>query len=394
MKPRRALVTVVTRNYAHYAQVLLQACKQHHPEADLFVCYADRPPESWRESVPGTKVVYGDELGIADWARFSFQYTPFELSCALKPYVIGHVLAQGYDQIAYLDGDMTLYGPLAAVFGALEKDSIVLTPHLLARLPPDGKRPDESVYLTAGAYNAGFFAVRNDSTTRAFIDWWQAMCRRQCIVDLANSLFVDQKWLGLVPGLFEGVHLLRHRGYNTGHWSLSQFEFREIPVCAESQSRVSVGGDPLVLFHFSGMTPNDPHQYLTSQTRKTLTDIPALGRLVERYHADLAAAGMATCSAWGCEFNTLNDGTNIHPGWREAVRQPHKTLVGIENPFDALSQPELVATYKALEPGAYKWRRDWRLKWPKEQGAAGKVRSANIKLKGFLKRFKTLRRSA
>ena len=391
---KRAIVTVVTRNYAHFAQVLMQSCRRHHPEAELFVCYADRPPQSWTESIEGTQTIYGDELKIDNWKRFAFQYTPFELSCALKPFVISELLDRGFDEIAYLDGDMAIYGPLTEVFNAFERDSIVLTPHLLKPLPVDGKRPEETAFLISGTFNAGFFAVRNDANTAEFIQWWKQMCLRNCYTDLASSIFVDQKWLSLAPGMFAGVHILRHPGYNAGHWTLSQFPFTSAAVSSASQSGVAVDGKPLVLFHFSGMTPNSPNDYLTSQTRTSLDAIPALDKVVRQYHRDLAEAGMSTCSAWGCEFDKLSDGTQIHLAWREAIRQQHKSFTNVADPFDSAKYPHLRATFTELQPGAYKWRRDWRLKWPKEQGAAGQVRKANKKLKSFFKGLRLLRRSA
>ncbi len=391
---RRAIVTVVTRNYAHFGQVLMHSCHRFHPEADLFVCYADRPPDSWTEAVDGVQAIHGDELGIESWKRFAFQYTPFELSCALKPFVISEVLDRGYDEVAYLDGDMVIYGPLTEVFNAFEHDSIVLTPHLLKPLPVDGKRPDETAFLISGTFNAGFLAVRNDANTQSFILWWKQMCLRNCYVDLASSIFVDQKWLSLVPGMFGGVHVLRHPGYNAGHWTLSQFGFTSAAVSSVSESGVAVDGKPLVLFHFSGMTPSNANDYLTSQTRTSLNLIPALQKIVVQYHRDLSAAGMSTCSDWGCEFDNLTDGSKIHLAWREAIRQQHKSFVKIADPFDTNRYPDLANSFAEIQPGAYKWRRDWRLKWPKEQGAAGQIRKANKRLQSFFKSLPLLRRSA
>ncbi len=165
------------------------------------------PPDSWQEKVTDTCVLYGDQLGIADWHRFAFQYTPFELACAIKPFAIAELLQRGYEEVIYLDGDMNLYGPMSAVASALKDHSIVLTPHLLKPLPCDGKRPDETAFLIAGTFNAGFLAVRADATTARFIEWWKNMCTSKCYVDLAASLFVDQKWLELVPGMFSDVHI-------------------------------------------------------------------------------------------------------------------------------------------------------------------------------------------
>ena len=400
--PRRAFVTVVTRNYAHFAQVLIQSCRKHHPDCDVFVCYVDRPPQSWHESVGDTQVIYGEQLKIDHWHRFCFQYTPFELACALKPFAIAEVLHRGYDEVIYLDGDMAVFGPMTEVFQALQRDSIVLTPHLLKSLPVDGQRPHESAFLVSGAYNAGFLAVRASASTAQFIQWWQGMCQRHCIVDLAAALFVDQKWLELVPGLFDGVRILRHPGYNAGHWSLSQFPIGACtqPNTSESDwdgtslSGVSIGGAPLVLFHFSGMTPNQPQEYLRSQTRTSLAANPPLEKLVKQYHDRLASAGLKTCTEWGCEFETLNDGTPIHPTWREAIRRDHRWLVNIQNPFDVAAYPDTPAKLVALQSSAYKWRRDWHLQWGKERGVAGRVRKTSHQLKRVIKGLRQIWRAA
>lgn len=391
---RRAIVTIVTRNYAHYAQVLLASCREAHPEAALFVCYADRPPADWHEAVPGTRVVYGDELGIPDWRTFTFQYTPFELSCALKPHLLRHVLAQGYDEVVYLDGDTVVYGPLASVFAALEASSLVITPHLLAPLPDDGGRPHEQAFLVSGAYNAGFLAVRRDGTTQRFLEWWSAMVARKCITDLAASLFVDQKWLDLVPGLFPGVHPLRDPGCNAGHWTLSQFRFERLDDPSRTRSGVAVGGSPLVLFHFSRMTPAAPDEYLNSQSRIRLTDAHPLARLVRDYHAALAAAGRSRCEPWGCAFDTLSDGTPIRPAWREAVRRHHAAVASIADPFDVAARPQLAQLYRGLEGEAVKWRRDWRLKPPQPRGIQGRFKKAETTLKTILRGLRHARKSA
>lgn len=392
--PRRAIVTIVTRNYAHYAQVLMASCRAVHPEAALFVCYADRPPADWRETVPGTQAVYGDELGIPGWRTFSFQYTPFELSCALKPHLLRHVMGQGYDEVVYLDGDMAVYGPLASVFAVLERSSLVITPHLLAPLPDDGERPHEQAFLVSGTYNAGFLAVRRDDTTARFLDWWTAMVARRCITDLSASLFVDQKWLDLAPGLFPGVHVLRDPGCNAGHWTLSQFPFGPLADTSRTRSGVSVGGAPLVLFHFSRMTPAAPDDYLNSQSRVQLTESHPLTRLVRDYHAALEAAGRVRCESWGCGFDALSDGTPIRPAWREAVRRRHAAVADIADPFDAAARPGLARLYRGLEGEADEWRRDWRFKSPQPRGLSGGVRRAKTKLKTILRVLRHSRKSA
>ncbi len=151
---------------------------------------------------------------------------------------------------------------------------------------------------------------------------------------------------------------------------------------------------PLILFHFSGMTPDKPHEYARSQTRTLLANIPSMNRLVQEYHRALGEAEMNLCVSWGCEFAALSDGSVIKPAWREAIRQHHRKLAHVENPFDVSRFPEVISIFKQLESRSHKWRKDWRLLAAKEKGVAGKFRQANKQLKSFFKGFRNLRRSA
>lgn len=356
----RAIVTVVTRNYLAYARSLMRQCALHEPDTDRFVVVVDRLPDGCDADVADARVMYGDELAVDRWPRYAFQYTPFELACALKPHAIGWLIERlGYEAVVYLDADMGLYGPLTCVWEALESKSIVLTPHLVRPLPDDGRRPHESDYLRVGTFNAGFMAVRNSGDGEAFIGWWRAMHDKHCIVDLAAGLFVDQKWMCLVPGLFRGVEVLRHFGINAGHWTLSQAVFDRSPTWGRSTSNVMIAGDPLVLFHFSGMTPHRPADYLVYQARTRLNDIPCLNALVERFHRDVREAGFAECMAWGCEMERLSDGTPIEPAWREAIRRDEPAFADVVNPFDTRACPDLMSRFRRIEPRAGGWRQDW-----------------------------------
>ncbi len=360
----RAIVTIVTRNYLAYARALMRQCEIHEPGADRFVVLVDRLPAGEVADVPNADIIYGDELGIQRWPRYAFQYTPFELACALKPHVVDHLIRnRGCQQVVYLDGDMKLYGPLSPVWRALEKDSIVLTPHLLRPLPNNGVRPYESLYSHSGTFNAGFFAVRDTAIGRSFTNWWKAMLRKHCIVDLPGGMYVDQRWLCLVPGLFSETCILRHPGLNAGHWTLLQAEWECRSTGAASTSNVHVDGDPTVLFHFSGMTLDHPDAYRACQNRISIDEIPCLKRLVDDFHRDVHAAGYSACVAWGCRMETLSDGTPIKREWREAIRRDEAEFADVEDPFDVASQPDLLSRYRAAESVAHTWREEWLREW-------------------------------
>ena len=87
-----------------------------------------------------------------------------------------------------------------------------MTPHLTAPMPRDGHRPSETDILIAGSYNLGFVGVADTATTRRMLAWWQRRCAELCIVRLPEGLFVDQKWMDLVPVLFPDVTVVTSLG--------------------------------------------------------------------------------------------------------------------------------------------------------------------------------------
>lgn len=374
---RRAIITVATRNYAHFAFALAESAQQHHPEADFYICFADAPVQLSPPAAMDAKIFLASELGIEGWRRFAFQYTPFELSCALKPFAMRHLCELGYEEIVYLDADMRLLSPLDEVFKALKTDSIVLTPHLIKPFPADGGRPGEDLFLMAGTFNAGFLAIHQDDASKDFLDWWARRLQAECFVDLSASIFVDQKWLSLVPGLFDKVRILRDPAYNTGHWTLPQFA-----LSRDAQGRACIDQRPIALFHFSNFSPTAPLEFDHCQNRTSLSQQPVLKDLVAEYHAAIHRYDAVDFGSQGCEYDCLNDGTKIRPEWREAIRRQHPLLAMVDDPFETESAPGLLAKFISLEPGARKWRKDWRLK-----GVANP--RVEKKSKKIEKRFKT-----
>ncbi|MCA9125514.1 MAG: hypothetical protein KDB22_00450 [Planctomycetales bacterium] len=377
---RRAIVTVITRNYLHFALALAESVAEHQPDCDFYICMADQPPAGWSPMAGPAKVFYASELPIDNWRRFAFQYTPFELSCALKPFAMKHLTSRDYEEVVYLDSDMRLYQPLAEVFAALDQYSIVLTPHLLRPFPVDNGRPGEELFLMAGTYNAGFLAVRNDSIATDFLNWWQQKLEKHGHKDLAGSFFVDQKWLSLATGLFSRVFTLRNPAYNTGHWTLPQF-----PLGSDSCGRLTIDGKSIVLFHFSNLSPSNRNEFLNCQNRLTFEDVPQLARMVDEYHAAVARYNTNGFANWGCAWDTLEDGTAIHPAWREAIRRDEPLFADLEDPFAIPGNSPIVAKLTAMQGRARKWRRDWRLKGTQTTGP--EVVSQSKKLKGQLKSF-------
>jgi hypothetical protein len=353
----QAIVTVCTRNYLAYARALMLGCRHNHPEVDRFIVLADRPPAGCAIGEVAAEVIYGDQLEIPNWERYSFQYTPFELACALKPHAVRHIMnTRGHSNVVYLDGDTVPYGRLSPLWDALRSSFLVVTAHLLKPLPDDGLTPPESTYLNSGIFNAGVFAIRSCFTGMRFLDWWCSKVQKDSIVNLSRGLFVDQKWLSLAPSIFPGVHILRHFGVNAGHWTFGQAKWNSQATGDTSIANILVNDDPLLLFHFSGMTPDNPHQYLKWQNRLHLDEVPVLSELAQNFRDSVVSQDHYRMRRWGSAFDRLADGTPIHPAWREAIRREEPFFAELRNPFNASASPMFMRRFRKSESRLPLWR--------------------------------------
>jgi hypothetical protein len=277
------LCTIVARNYLPYARVLADSFLDHHPGATCHVLVLDGAPPpgapaNVRYWTPGT-------VGIPDLPELAAGYEITELATAVKPGFLARLLAEAQD-LVYLDPDIRIYAPLTTVAEQLERAPIVLNPHLSQPLPDDGGRPDDQDILLAGAYNLGFLAVRRGAETDRLLAWWSRHLKDACRIDIPAGLFVDQRWIDLVPGLFD-VAILRDPGCNVAYWNLPHRVLRRDP------GRVLVDGEPLRFFHFSGFDRTRPDRLSRHQTRDLVTRDPVLAELLRAYAAEVGAVAAA-----------------------------------------------------------------------------------------------------
>ena len=94
-----------------------------------------------------------------------------------------------------------------------------------------------------------------------------------------QGLFADQKWIDLVPGIFDKVKLLKNPGFNVGFWNLHSRKLIE----ENGTYRVGEKKIPLVFFHFSGLKFEEEIGYSAYQNRINYLDEPALEKLIHSY---------------------------------------------------------------------------------------------------------------
>jgi len=286
---RTAVFSIIAPNYRHFARVLMASAQQHHPDWDRLVLLVDdaAPDDALFTTVPLAA------LPIPDRQRFCFRYTILELSTALKPWMFEHLFARGYDRVIYIDPDIRIYSPLAELD---ETAFITLTPHLLSPSTSDL----EHAMLIAGTYNLGFLAVTRQPQLHELLAWWQQRLELHCVIDPANGLFVDQKWIDLVPGLFAGVSILRHEGYNVAWWNVGDRSLER-----------------LRFFHFSGFNPAFPNK-VTSHNRAAT--FGGARRLFDDYREAIVDAGWRSFRTAPYAFGLFADGTPVPNAARIAYR--------------------------------------------------------------------------
>jgi hypothetical protein len=285
--PQTAVCTICSRNYLHYAVTLMNSVRRIHPGWRRVLLLVDDP-----EPLPGPNVVFSevvsiDDIGLPEPQKFKFRYDILELNTACKPWLISRLLEnRGIDRVLYLDPDTRVYSPLSEVESGMDRGkSIVVTPHL-TRPIDDDRHPGEINIIRAGSWNLGFIAVRRSKSTGQFLRWWKSKLEFECVHDVSNGLFVDQKWMDLVPGLFGGVYILRHEGYNVAYWNIGQ---RHI---FDSGGEYEANGKPLRFAHFSGIDIECPEQLSIHQNRFKLRDlVPAARDMYEEYRAELKNNG-------------------------------------------------------------------------------------------------------
>lgn len=294
----------------------MASVRVQHPEAHLHCVLVDRDPAVAQELASEFRLIEIGDLDIPDPEWFAFRYTILELNTAVKPWAFAHLLTLGYESVTYLDPDIRLYAPLAPVESALSDGAeIVLTPHLLSPVD-DSLKPGEAEIRQVGSYNLGFCCLRSTCETQRLLDWWKSRLATQCVVDLARGIFVDQSWMDLVPGLFDGVRILRHTGCNVAYWNVAQRPLERV----DDRWKVRPTGEPLVFFHFSGLDPHDPARFSKHQNRYTADDLGAAREIVFDYASELIANGARRYAGLDYQFGRFLDGTPIPDAVRKAAR--------------------------------------------------------------------------
>jgi glycosyltransferase involved in cell wall biosynthesis len=325
---KRAVFTICSNNYLAFAKTLLNSLEQFEPSMDRYLVLADQKNAPLELYPDNAAVIPVEDLGIPDFDQFAFRYDIMEFNTAIKPFAILSLLEQhGYHSVIYLDPDIEVFAPLAPVTKALDTGaSVVLTPHVCN--PAEGEvMPSDLQFMQAGTYNLGFCAWGKSKEAIATLGWWARRLEFHCVNEVGRGLFVDQKFIDLVPGFVENIAILRDPSLNVAYWNLAQ---RDLQM---NGSVWTVDAVPLTFFHFSGFTPNSL-DLLSKHTPmfRGRTISPALAKAMSAYADKLIANGYGLVPAATYAWGHFKSGTRIHASVRKMFREEYLDWTG--NPFE------------------------------------------------------------
>jgi hypothetical protein len=208
--------TIVTGDYLAHAKALSLSLRRHRVVHRLAVLVVTR----LRPDIQSTEIITLRELsdGNSKVRELADKYgnDSDALRWALKPAFILYLLGLHRDNILYADCDICFFGRPLALLAPLKNQGVVLTPHWRPPLPTKDLRSFRLNFLD-GLYNAGCIGVGRRGV--AAMAWWLDCCTSACEKDYNEGLYVDQRYLDLMPIYFPEVAVCRHRGYNLADWN-------------------------------------------------------------------------------------------------------------------------------------------------------------------------------
>jgi len=300
-----AVATIVAKPYLSFARALADSFRRIHPDIPFVVLLADETGGYFDPSGESFQVLRLAELGVPRLERFRFQHGQQPLTYASTPFLLAHLTRSGFDRVVFIKQESLVLGDLTPLFDILRRASIVLTPHLVSPLTRADRIERELNILQSGTFNVGILGVAATAVAGRFLAWWQDRVHAHCRHAVADGWHYEQRWLDLVPGFFEDVHVLRDPAFNVGHWNLPE---RVISIDGE---RVLVNGQPCRLFRFSGYDPERPRSLTRYSSRLTAQNAGPAFHLFDRFRAALERHGYHETKSWPFAYGTFDNGAPV-----------------------------------------------------------------------------------
>ncbi len=330
--PVEAACTIASRNYLAQVRIFARSFREHNPRRQVFLLLVDDSPAPLDFRGEPFEVILAKELGVPDFPLVAFKYNIIELNTALKPSFIKFLQRERHvAKLLYFDPDIRIFAPLDPLFEELDRHVAILTPHVLSPGTGAAVLPD-SAFLKFGVFNLGFIGVQSSKDALDLLNWWEAGCLSAGHFEPWEGIFVDQKWMNLLPCFSEAVKIIRSPGCNMAYWNLHERTLsRGTPGWKVNSSW------PLLFFHFSNLDMEDPESIVKSRKRPTLSDREDLRRIFSDYREQLRSGGYDECRVIPYHYGYYSNGIPVGDLARRVVGSSPEMFRGTD-PFDALGE--------------------------------------------------------
>ena len=253
------------------------------------------------------------DFGSEGFGHLSAIYDVTEFATCAKPFVLKQ-LVKLHDCVFYIDPDIKVFAPLLPLVQKTVEHGWSLTPHSMKPIERNERQPTEQEIKGAGIYNLGYIGVSKNATE--MLEWWAERLRRDCIIDVPNQLFTDQRWIDMAVGIFP-VHIERSTSYNVAYWNL---DHRRLWKDGDTYM---VDDDVLRFFHFSGYDPLTPHwisKYQLGRPRVLMSDNAVMAELFVDYGDQMLAIRKEIADSGPYGWRDIIPGIQWSKGVRRLLR--------------------------------------------------------------------------
>jgi glycosyltransferase involved in cell wall biosynthesis len=335
-----AVVSICTLNHSHYARTMFESIRSFHPDLPFILVVADADRLGFPD-IPGVRMVSPRQLGAVDFPYAALKYSAADLCCALKPLALRWLIATSrFRSLVYVDSDMCVYESFDRFLDAATRHRAVVVPHVREPLPNPERfweRPSLGDLAYSGVLNAGLFSLWTDPEARGFVETWSRLTTAAgAFLPVLGGQW-EQNSFNWITAFLDGVHVFRDPTYNVAYWNLHDRSLRDKRLDHELP-RWTVDGEPLVCFHFSGFSPDEPLVLSRHDRRYSLFHLPSLGRLADDYANRLRRNGADACRQIEYGYDRFPDGTPIDARIRRIFQEDEVFLRREADPWTAEGQ--------------------------------------------------------
>ena len=120
--------TIIAKNYVAHARVLARSLAEHNPGSRLWTLVIDDYSRYIDPASEPFEILTPADVGCEPFEYMALRYSVLELSTAVKPWLLRHLMAETGGPVTYLDPDIKVYGPLGELDHLAADHGVVVIP--------------------------------------------------------------------------------------------------------------------------------------------------------------------------------------------------------------------------------------------------------------------------